>query len=57
MERKWNANGVHFRTRSGRAPNAFSVRLFLNSTVFGGLYTDAIDRGLDLACITSIQIQ
>ena len=33
MERKWNANGTHLRTRSGRVPNAFSVRLFLSSTV------------------------
>ena len=34
MERKWNANGTHLRTRSARVPNAFSVRLFLSSTVF-----------------------
>ena len=34
MERKWNANGTHLRTRSGRVPNAFSVRLFLSSTVY-----------------------
>ena len=33
MERKWNANGTHLRTRFGRVPNAFSVRLFLSSTV------------------------
>ena len=33
MEREWNANGTHLRTRSGRVPNAFSVRLFLSSTV------------------------
>ena len=33
MEREWNANGTHLRTRSGRIPNAFSVRLFLSSTV------------------------
>jgi hypothetical protein len=33
MERKWNANGTHLGTRSGRVPNAFSVRLFLSSTV------------------------
>ena len=33
MERKWNAFTNAFRTRSGRVPNAFSVRLFLNSTV------------------------
>ena len=33
-EREWNANGTHLRTRSGRVPNAFSVRLFLSSTVF-----------------------
>ena len=30
---EWNANGTHLRTRSGRVPNAFSVRLFLSSTV------------------------
>ena len=34
MERKWNANGTHLRTRFGRVPNAFSVRLFLSSTVY-----------------------
>ena len=34
MEREWNANGTHLRTRSGRVPNAFSVRLFLSSTVW-----------------------
>ena len=33
MEREWNANGTHLRTRSGRVPNAFSVRLFLSSAV------------------------
>ena len=33
MEREWNANGTHLGTRSGRVPNAFSVRLFLSSTV------------------------
>ena len=33
MEREWNANGTHLRARSGRVPNAFSVRLFLSSTV------------------------
>ena len=33
MERKWNAFRNAFRTRSGRVPNAFSVRLFLSSTV------------------------
>ena len=33
MECEWNANGSHLRTRSGRVPNAFSVRLFLSSTV------------------------
>ena len=33
MEREWNANGTHLRTRSGRVPNAFSVRLFLSNTV------------------------
>jgi hypothetical protein len=44
LERKWNANGTRMerkrnafrnacRTRSGRVPNAFSVRLFLSSTV------------------------
>ena len=38
MERKWNANGTHFRTLSGRVPNAFSVRLFLNSTVNAGCF-------------------
>ena len=32
MERERNANGTHFRTNSGRVPNAFSVRLFLSST-------------------------
>ena len=37
MERKWNANGTHLQTRSGRVPNAFSVRLFLSSTVIGYL--------------------
>ena len=36
MEREWNANGTHLRTRSGRVPNAFSVRLFLSSTVVMG---------------------
>ena len=34
LERKWNANGTHLRTRSGRVPDAFSVRLFLSSTVY-----------------------
>jgi hypothetical protein len=33
LEREWNANGTHLGTRSGRVPNAFSVRLFLSSTV------------------------
>ena len=33
MERKWNAFTNAFRSRSGRVPNAFSVRLFLSSTV------------------------
>ena len=33
MERIWNANGTHLRTRFGRVPNVFSVRLFLSSTV------------------------
>ena len=33
MEREWNANGTHLRTRSRHVPNAFSVRLFLSSTV------------------------
>ena len=44
LEREWNANGTQmeriwnafrnaFRTRSGRVPNAFSIRLFLSSTV------------------------
>jgi hypothetical protein len=33
MERKWKANGTHLGMRSGRVPNAFSVRLFLSSTV------------------------
>jgi hypothetical protein len=38
MERKWNANGTHLGTRPGRVPNAFSVRIFLSSTVnkYGG---------------------
>ena len=34
MERGWNVDGTHLGTRSGRVPNAFSVRLFLSSTVF-----------------------
>jgi hypothetical protein len=33
MEREWNAFRNAFRTRSGRVPNAFSVGLFLSSTV------------------------
>jgi hypothetical protein len=33
MEREWNAFRNAFRTRSGRVPNTFSVRLFLSSTV------------------------
>jgi hypothetical protein len=33
MERKWNVNGTHLGTRSGHVPKAFSVRLFLSSTV------------------------
>jgi hypothetical protein len=38
MEREWNANGTQLGTRSRRVrdafrPNAFSVRLFLSSTV------------------------
>ena len=46
-ERKWNANGTHFRTRSGRVPNAFSVRLFLNSTVLQ-IQRIALQRNDDL---------
>ena len=42
MERKWNANGPHLRTRSGRVPNAFSVRLFPSSTVVGRFRSDII---------------
>ena len=36
MECKWNANGTHLGTRPRRVPNAFSVRLFLSSTVYRG---------------------
>jgi hypothetical protein len=42
MEREWNANGTHLGTRSGRVPNAFSVRLFLSSTVL--LKAGTVDR-------------
>ena len=34
MERKWNANGTRMERIFERVPNAFSVRLFLNSTVY-----------------------
>ena len=50
MERKWNANGTHLRTRSGRVPNAFSVRLFLSSTVNVSIINYEI-----LLCNTSTQ--
>ena len=42
MEREWNANGTHLRTRSGRVPNAFSVRLFLSSTVLPEVINESI---------------
>ena len=33
MEREWNANGTQMERIYERVPNAFSVRLFLSSTV------------------------
>ena len=34
MERKWNANGTQMERIYERIPDAFSVRLFLSSTVY-----------------------
>ena len=34
MEREWNANGTQKERIYERVPNAFSVRLFLSSTVY-----------------------
>ena len=34
MEREWNANGTRMERIFERVPNAFSVRLFLNNTVY-----------------------
>ena len=45
MERKWNANGTHLRTRFGRVPNAFSVRLFLSSTVLQDSWSISLRAG------------
>jgi hypothetical protein len=33
LEREWNANGTQMERIYERVPNAFSVRLFLSSTV------------------------